>query len=68
MRLFVLEDETKTTLPAPGWGGNDKEFQLEIKNIEKKTQGYKYEIETVANGSIRSWLDERRAEAHHEIS
>jgi CubicO group peptidase (beta-lactamase class C family) len=67
MRLFVFEDETKTTLPTPGWGAHEKEFQLNLKNIEKKTQGYKYEMETGANNAIRSWLDERRAEAHHEI-
>jgi hypothetical protein len=35
--LFIFEDESRTTLPA--WRGNDKEFQIAVKNIEKKTQG-----------------------------
>jgi len=67
IRLFVLGDDKKTTLPAPEWGANEGQFQLRVIKLTHQTHGYSYEIESAANTAIRNWLEERRASAHHEI-
>jgi CubicO group peptidase (beta-lactamase class C family) len=67
IRTFVFEDELRATLPAPRWGASDREFRDNLKSLEKKANGYKYENEASSNENINRWLETRRAEAHKAI-
>jgi Beta-lactamase len=40
IRLFVLEDDKKTTLRAPEWGANEGQFQLGVTKLTHQAHGY----------------------------
>jgi len=67
LRTFVFEDVHKANLPGPDWALDDKEFRSGLSRLEKKSNGYKYEMEAASREAIGEWLATRRAEAHREI-
>src|SRR5262245_34384429 len=67
LRLFVLEDLRRRTLPDLDWSRGPREFADEVNRLSEQAGGSGYEYTRATHAAVMKWLDGRRARARVAI-
>ena len=68
LRIFVVEDAGKRTLPDPNWVAGVEDFEDEIARLKKEAGGYLYDVELASYKTMNRWLEDRRRQARTAIT